>query len=260
MRRFAIKGYGEAQDVFEEIDAHPREVGSGHVRVEIKAFSVNPYDVALRLGEMKEIRTLKFPYVPGNDGAGIVTEIGSDVTTVHVGDRVAVHAVGGTYGEEVVLPSAKVAKIPDKMSWEEAAGMVTPGITAYNLINHLTEIQPTDTVMILGASGAVGSSLIQLLHEKGIRILTSASSKNEEKVKKLGASAFAAYDKTNPGLQFADQADLVIDATKGSIKGETGIQIMKPGGRYVALNDLPDLDLRQKRKAFMNRLFQERNI
>ena len=238
MRRFAINGYGEAQDVFEEIDAHPREVGSGHVRVEIKAFSVNPYDVALRLGEMKEIRTLKFPYVPGNDGAGIVTEIGSDVTTVHVGDRVAVHAVGGTYGEEVVLPSTKAAK------------MVTPGITAYNLINHLTEIQPTDTVMILGASGAVGSSLIQLLHEKGIRILTSASSKNEEKVKKLGASAFAVYDKTNPGLQFADQADLVIDATKGSIKGETGIQIMKPGGRYVALNDLPDLDLRQKKEGF----------
>ena len=128
--------------------------------------------------------------------------------------------------------------------------MVTPGITAYNLINHLTEIQPTDTVMILGASGAVGSSLIQLLHEKGIRILTSASSKSEEKVKKLGASAFAAYDKTNPGLQFADQADLVIDATKGSIKGETGIQIMKPGGRYVALNDLPDLDLRQKKEGF----------
>ncbi len=99
---------------------------------------MNPYDVALRLGEMKEIRTLKFPYVPGNDGAGIVT----DWFRCHnfsVGDRVAVHAVGGTYGEEVVLPSAKVAKIPDKMSWEEAAGMVTPGITAYNLINHLTE-------------------------------------------------------------------------------------------------------------------------
>ncbi|MBX4221161.1 NADP-dependent oxidoreductase, partial [Enterococcus lactis] len=58
------------------------------------------------------------------------------------------------------------------MSGEEAAGMVTPGITAYNLINQLTEIQPTDTVMVLGASGAVGSSLIQLLHEKVIRILT----------------------------------------------------------------------------------------
>lgn len=95
MRRFAINGYGEAQDVFEEINAHPREVDSGHIRVEIKTFSVNPYDVALRSGEMKEIRTLKFPYVLGNDGAGIVTEIGSDVTTVHVGDRVAVHAVGG---------------------------------------------------------------------------------------------------------------------------------------------------------------------
>ena len=73
--------------------------------------------------------------VLGNDGAGIVTEIGSDVTTVHVGDRVAVHAVGGTYGEEVVLPSAKAAKIPDEMSWEEAKSRRLHG----QLLDHLHE-------------------------------------------------------------------------------------------------------------------------
>lgn len=75
--------------------------------------------------------------------------------------------MSGAYGEEIVLPASKVAKIPDEMSWVEAAAMVTTGITAYNVINHLLTIQPTDTVMVTGASGGVGTSLIQLLHQKG---------------------------------------------------------------------------------------------
>lgn len=250
MRRFVMTDYGEAPAVFKEISAEPREVTAGHIRVAIKAFGINPYDVALRSGKMKEVRTLKFPYVPGNDGAGIVTETSVDVDSVKIGDRVVIHTVGGTYGEEVVMPAAKAAKIPEKMSWAEAAGMVTTGLTAYNLLNHLLDLQPTDTVMVQGASGGVGASLLQLLYEKGIRVLASASKKNEEKVRKLGVSEFAAYDETDPAEKFENQADVVIDATKGSIQGETGIRIMKEGGRYIALNELPDLALRQKKEGF----------
>lgn len=250
MKRFAIKEYGLAQDVFEEIDASPREVKDGRLRVALKAFSINPYDVSLRLGNMKEVRPLKFPYVLGNDGAGIVTEIASDVTDFVVGDRVVVHAVGGTYGEEIVVPAKKVAKIPEKMDWAQAAGMVTTGLTAYNLLTHLLDVQPTDVVMIEGASGGVGSSLVQLLHAKGIKVLASASKKNEEKVRELGVAEFAAYDQEDAGERFANQADIVIDATKGSKRGTSGIEIMKPGGRYVALTQLPDLDLREKKSGF----------
>ncbi|WP_146811599.1 zinc-binding dehydrogenase, partial [Enterococcus villorum] len=145
---------------------------------------------------------------------------------------------------------SKVAKIPDGMSWTEAASMVMTGITAYNVIHHLLTIQPTDTVMVEGASGGVGTSLIQLLHQKGIRVLASASKKNEEMVRKLGVTDFSAYDQEDPGEKFKNQADIVIDATKGSIKGETGIQIMKEEGHYVALNELPSLELRQKKLGF----------
>ncbi len=250
MERVAITGYGPAAQVFERMITEPRELTSNHIRVKLKAFSINPYDIALRSGSMQKTRKVTFPYVLGNDGAGIVTEVAADVPSFKIGDRVAVHPISGAYGEEVVLPASKAAKLPEKMSWTEAAAIVTPGITAYNLINHLLALQPTDTVMIEGASGAVGTTLIQLLHIKGIQTLASASKKNEERVRQLGISAFSAYDQEDPGEVFQNQADVVIDATKGSVNGRSGIQIMKEGGRYIALNELPSLELRQKKTGF----------
>lgn len=101
---------------------------------------MNLYDVVLCLGEMKEIWILKFFYVLGNDGVGIVIEIGLDVIIVYVGDWVVVYVVGGIYGEEVVLLLIKVVKILDEMRWEEVVGMVILGIMVYNLINYLMEI------------------------------------------------------------------------------------------------------------------------
>lgn len=126
MKRFAMKDYGKAKEVLIEIEAQSRPMDETHVRVELAAFAINPYDVALRQGAMRDFRTLKFPYVLGNDGAGIVTEVGGEVSHIKVGDEVIVHAVGGTYGEEVVVPGGKVVKKPNSMSWEVAAGAVTP--------------------------------------------------------------------------------------------------------------------------------------
>ena len=239
MKRFAIKDYGTAKDVLIEIEAEPRPVDDTHVRVTLAGFAINPYDVSLRQGAMRDFRTLKFPYVLGNDGAGVVTEVGSDVTHVKVGDEVIVHAVGGTYGEEVVVPGKKLVKKPKSMSWEVAAGAVTPWLTTYNLVTHLVGDKIGETVMIQGASGAVGSLLVQFLKVQGKTVLASASKRNEALVRQIGADQFAAYDEEDTGAIFADQADTVIDATKGGRAGEAGMQIMKTGGNFVALNDLP---------------------
>lgn len=239
MKRFAIKEYGRAKDVFMEIDAAPRPVDDTHVRVALKAFAINPYDIALRQGAMRAFRTLKFPYVLGNDGAGIVTEIGDDVTHVQVGDEVIVHAISGTYGEEIVVPSKKLVKKPASMTWEAAAGAVTPWLTTYNLVTHLLGDAIGETIMVQGASGAVGSLLVQYLKSQGKTVLTSASKKNEQLVRDLGADHFVAYDVEDAGRRFANQADTVIDATKGGRAGEAGMTIMKTGGNFVALNDLP---------------------
>lgn len=239
MKRFAITGYGKAKEVLVEIKADPRPVDATHVRVELLAFAINPYDIALRQGAMRDFRTLKFPYVLGNDGAGIVTEVGSEVSHAKVGDEVIVHAVGGTYGEEVVVPGKKVVKKPATMSWDVAAGAVTPWLTAYNLVTHLLGDKIGETVMVQGASGAVGSLLVQYLKKQGKTVLASASKRNEELVRSLGVDRFVAYDETDAGKAFADQADTVIDATKGGSAGKAGMQIMRTDGTFVTLNDLP---------------------
>lgn len=246
MERFAIKGYGKPEAVFETITANPRELTAGHIRVAIKAFAINPYDISLRSGAQQEFRSLTFPYVLGNDATGIVTEVFAEETDFSVGDRVVIHPISGTYGEEVVLPNKKAAKIPDQMSFAEAAGMVTTGITAYNLLFQLLKVKSKQKVMVLGASGGVGSILVQLLHQNGNFVLASARKVNEDKVRAFGADEFVAYDTENPGAVFYEQADVVIDATKGSRGSEVGLAILKSGGTYVALNNLPTEEKRKE--------------
>lgn len=245
MKRFAIKDYGDPEKVFIELAAEPREMSPKHVRVTLQAFGINPYDVGLRQGKMKDARPVKFPYVLGNDGAGTVIEVGSDVTNVTVGDEVIVHAVGGTYGEEIVVPGNKVYRKPENMSWSEAAGLPTTGITAYHLLFSLLSITPDQTIVVLGASGGVGSLLVQLAKANGNRVLASASSKNENYVRSLGVDSFAAYDKENVGQIFENQGDVVIDATKGSRDYEAGMDIAKYGADYVVLNMLPPVEFRK---------------
>lgn len=252
MKRFAIKDYGPAREVFEEIETTPKELTGNHIRVAIKAFAINPYDVSLRQGKMQDFRSLKFPYVLGNDGGGIVTEVAEDVTNLRVGDRVVLHPIGGAYGEEISLPAHKAAKLPDKMSWQEAAGMVTTGITAYNILFHLLSLHSEDVVMVEGASGGVGSLLVQLLKQKGHRVLTSASKHNEGHVRQWQVDGFAAYDQEDPGTIFENQADVVIDATKGSRGIEAGVRIMKENGTYVALNTLPTEEQRVKKGKYLH--------
>lgn len=252
MKRFAMKEYGPADQVLIEIAADPRKMSEKHIRVALKAFGINPYDISLRQGKMQSFRKVNFPYVLGNDGAGIVTEVGSEVTNVKVGDEVLLHAVGGTYGEEIVLPAHKAVIKPEEMTWETAAAIPTTGITAYHLLFSLIQLKPSQTVMIQGASGGVGSILLQLAKQKGNRVLATASSKNQALVERLGADAFGAYDHEDVGELFREQADVVIDATKSSRSFTTGEKILKKGGTYVVLNDLPAENERTKEGNYLH--------
>ncbi|MGX7352253.1 NADP-dependent oxidoreductase [Enterococcus canis] len=236
MKAFAIKEYG-APDVFETIEIAGAPLKDKQVRVAVKAFAINPYDTALRRGEMDGTRPIEFPYVMGSDASGVVIEVGSAVTDFKVGDEVIVHAPKGAYGEEVVVFQSKVVLKPAEVSFAEGAGLPTIGITAYNLLHHLLPVE-AGTLVVQGASGGVGSSLVQLA-QNDFRVLAIASSRNKDYVESLGNVEFLAYDQTEPAKVWADQGDVVIDATKGSRGIENGLAILKAGGVYVALNDLP---------------------
>lgn len=110
MKRFAITSFGDAEKVFQEIEAAPRELTTPkHIRVAIKAFAVNPYDIAFRKGEMSLKRSPNFPYVLGKDAAGIVTEIGDEVTHLTVGDPVIIHLSAGLTAKKSSCPVIKLS-------------------------------------------------------------------------------------------------------------------------------------------------------
>lgn len=239
MKAFGFNQYGDAT-VFEELKVNPEvALKSKQVRVSIEAIGINPFDAILRAGYMKDVMPLPFPIVPGGDVTGIITEIGDEVTHFNIGDAVVVHKAFGGYAEELVVFTSHIAKRPDNMTIAEAAGLPTPGIAAYNILNFFAKARAGETIFIEGASGSVGSILVQLAKLMELTVLASGSSANEPYVRQLGADHYSAYDKENPAETFKDMADIVVDATPGGLGSEVGVKALKTNGRMVSLVNVP---------------------
>lgn len=186
MRAVVYTESGDAS-VLELVEREPAEPGPGEVRVRIVRAGVNPTDWKFRAGGMGE---LAFPeIVPGQDGAGVVDAVGPDVTDLAVGDRVwtmlAQHTrPGGTAQEQVVLPVANVAVLPEGASYDLGASLGVPAVTAHRALT-TSEGGPTRlapgalagrTVLVAGGAGAVGNAAIQLARWAGATVVSSVSS------------------------------------------------------------------------------------
>lgn len=145
--------------------------------VEIKASGVNFIDVYFREGRYPT----PLPFINGQEGAGVVTGVGSDVTNVRVGDRVAYTSSLGSYAEFAAVPSARLVKIPDALSFEQAAAAMLQGMTAHYLLYSTYKLQSGETALIHAAAGGVGLLLVQMAKKIGARVIATAG--NEEKAK-----------------------------------------------------------------------------
>jgi NADPH:quinone reductase len=143
--------------------------------VEIKASGVNFIDVYFREGRYPS----PLPFINGQEGAGVVTEVGSEVTTVKVGDRVAYTSSLGSYAEFAAVPAARLVKIPDALSFEQAAAAMLQGMTAHYLLHSSYKLQSGETALIHAAAGGVGLLLVQMAKRIGARVIATAGS--EEK-------------------------------------------------------------------------------
>lgn len=180
------------------------------------------------------------PVIPGHDVLGKIEAVGGVDDRFEVGDLVIAH-VSHAYAQETVAKIAKVAKIPETIDLNAAAGMITPGITAYNAVNAFADIKPGQTVIVDGASGGVGSIAVQLLVQKGVRVIGIASSKNASFVQSLGVNVFEPYDQVDVGKKLANIADVVINTAMSGSGGETDIQMLKDSGQLVTVGmDEPD--------------------
>src|SRR5258708_11107354 len=119
------------------------------------------------------------PFVDGQEAAGTVTEIGSDVKTAKVGDRVAYSNVIGTYAEYAAVPADRLVRVPDKITDQQAAAAMLQGMTAHYLINTTYPLKQGETMLVHAAAGGVGLLLVQMAKNIGARVIGTAGS--EEK-------------------------------------------------------------------------------
>src|SRR6266496_146350 len=156
--------------------------GPGEVLVRIHAIGVNPVETYIRAGTYARLPAL--PYTPGNDGAGVVEEIGSDVNEFKPGDRVYTGGslAGSTYAEFTLCKTAQVHPLPENVSFAQGAAMGTPYATAYRGLFQRADAKPGETVLVHGASGGVGTAAVQLARACGLRVFGTAGSDQGRKL------------------------------------------------------------------------------
>lgn len=243
MRAVAIDRYGPPS-VLQPHEVPVPEPGPNEVLIALHAAGVGSWDQSLRDGSWKQ-GPARFPRVIGTDGAGVVAAKGSRVRNLRVGDRVysatSETPKGGFYAQYVVVPASHVARMPRSLDFEEAAAAAYPGLTALQGLN-LLDLRRGKTVLIFGASGALGTLAVQFAKHRGARVIATASGRAAQALmKKLGASAVVDARKPAVVDRLLELAPDGIDAALALAGGrelERCLALVRQGGRVAYPNGI----------------------
>ena len=219
------------------------EPGPGEVLIALHAAGVGIWDADIRAGWWPEGRP-KFPIVLGSDGAGIIEAKGSRMRRFNIGDPVwaseFINPKGGFYAEYVAVKAEHVGRVPKRLDLVHAGAAVATGLTALQGIDDHLRVKRGETVLIFGASGAVGTLAVQFAKRRGARVLATASDRAASLlVRKLGASGV--FDpRSKRGLeQLRELAPDGVDAVLALANGgtlERYLELVRPGGRVAYPN------------------------
>ena len=188
MRALVCREYGPPESLV--IEEHDDPVpGPGQVCIDVAAAGINFPDV-LSIAGKYQVKT-PTPFIPGNEAAGIVAAVGDGVTRYAAGDKVIINCTGGAFAEKCVAEVNTTAPLPDDLSFEQGAGFsVTYGTSAHAL-RQSANLQPGETVLVLGAAGGVGITAVEIAKAMGARVIAAASS-----AEKLAFARSAGADET----------------------------------------------------------------
>jgi len=213
---------------------------SDEVAVRVRFAAINPIDWKLRNGLMKIVTGRRFPRAMGMDFSGIVTSIGPGVSRLRVGDAVfglARFKESGALGQSVITKENFLARKPESISFEDAACLGTPGVTAWNGLIDKAKLQAGQHVFINGCAGAVGEASVQIARLFGAVVSGSCSSRDVTRAKSLGVQTVYDYRATNLS-SITTRFDVVYD-TAATMTLSTGVTMLRRGGVFLDLN--PDL-------------------
>lgn len=241
MRAAVYTEFGPA-DVIEITDLPRPHIGPDSLLVRVKAASVNPVDYKVREGKLQGLIDVEFPAIPGWDVAGVVEQPGLDTPEFQAGDEIIAYdrkdiVRGGTFAEYVSVPVRTAAKKPAAFSFEQAAGLPLAGLTALQTTRR-SGLRSGQTVLIHAASGGVGSFAVQLAVHAGARVVGTASERNHDYVRSLGAEPIAYGDGlVERARELAPNGfDVILDYVGGEAI-DTAPELLAPGGRIVSITD-----------------------
>ncbi|MGM9439705.1 NADP-dependent oxidoreductase [Streptomyces sp. TR1341] len=184
MKKVSFAEFG-GPDVLRLTDAEEPHAGPGRIRIAVRAAGVNPVDWRIREGQKLGAHPIELPSGVGLDAAGVVDEVGEGVEGVEIGDHVFGEG-SSTYAEFAVLSAW--ARMPEGLTFEEAAGYPSVVETALRIVREVG-VQPGQTLLVSGASGGVGSAVLQIARDRGITVIGTAGAANQDYLRGLGALA-----------------------------------------------------------------------
>jgi NADPH:quinone reductase-like Zn-dependent oxidoreductase len=241
MRAIEFQAYG-GPEVLQLQEISPPAPADGEVLIDVHAVSVNPIDWKIRSGRMSGGAALASPATTGRDGAGVVTAAGPGADATLVGRRVAFLAPRGkgTWADQVAMPEANVAVIPDGASLTDAGAMPLAGTSAFIPLVDIAKVGPGMRVLIHAGAGGVGSLGIQIARARGAHVIATCSQRNADFVRSLGAHEVITYDRT-PFESALRDTDVVFDTMGGDVHDKS-YKVLKRGGLMVCLMAEPFTD------------------
>jgi NADPH:quinone reductase len=257
MKAILVRQFG-GPEVLKLEEVPTPKPAAGQVLVRIHGAGVNPYDTYMRAGTYAIKPPL--PYTPGSDAAGVIEAVGEGVKRVKPGDRVyTAKTITGAYAEYALALEGQVHTLPAKINFSQGAGVWVPYGTAYHALSHSAKAHASETVLVHGASGGVGSAAVQMARAMGLTVLgTAGTQKGLELVKREGAHQV--FDHRKAGYQ-----EEIMKATDGRgvdiilemLANENlahDLKLLAPNGRVVIIGNRGEItinprDLMQRRAS-----------
>jgi NADPH:quinone reductase-like Zn-dependent oxidoreductase len=260
MKAIRVHEYG-GPEVLKYEDAPRPAPAAGEVLIRVHATSVNPVDIAIRQGMFKERMKYNLPMIPGWDVSGVIDSVGSGASRLKPGDEVYSRpdlARDGAYAEYIVVRESEVALKPKSIDHAKAAAIPLTGLTAWQALFDAGKLSAGQTVLIHGAAGGVGHLAVQFAKAKGARVIATASKKNHDFLRSLGADELIDYNTT----KFEDvvhDVDVVLDTITGETQDRSW-QVIKRGGIYVSILQPPNQEKAAARGVRAAHVFVQPNV
>ena len=238
MRAFALQELGRPGSLIDVSEPEPAE---GQVRIRVAAAGLNPFDNAVMQGYLKDQMEHRFPLIPGMDASGTVDALGEGVIELAIGDEVfgsvgKRHLGEGTAAGSATMSTGTIARKPASIDHTDAAAIPVAGATALTMVE-TARVADGDVVVAIGATGGVGSYLVQLAAKRGARVLAISSAANADYARKLGAAGsidYAAGDVVEAVRSLAPDGVDVIAEMHGGDDTARLAELVRSGGRVVS--------------------------